>query len=192
MMSKDFENPWGKIAPKSGRIKMVSELIDAAVMPGVQGGPLMHVIAAKAVAFGEALKPEFKNYGMQVINNAKIMAEEFLTMGYDLISGGTDTHVLLIDLTSKNITGKNAENILGKAGITLNKNMVPFDTRSPFITSGIRIGTPAITTRGMGEVEIKKIVTWINKILMNPDQDDLINNIRKKVFSLCSDFPIYH
>ena len=192
MMGKDFENPWGKIAPKSGRIKMVSELIDAAVMPGVQGGPLMHVIAAKAVAFGEALKPEFKNYGMQVINNAKIMAEEFLTMGYDLISGGTDTHVLLIDLTSKNITGKNAENILGKAGITLNKNMVPFDTRSPFITSGIRIGTPAITTRGMGEVEIKKIVTWINKILMNPDQDDLINNIRKKVFSLCSDFPIYH
>ncbi|MEL1230038.1 MAG: serine hydroxymethyltransferase, partial [Candidatus Neomarinimicrobiota bacterium] len=126
MMGKDFENPWGKKAPKSGRVKMVSELLDASVMPGVQGGPLMHVIAAKAVAFGEALKPEFRKYTEKIVENAKTMGNEFLKLGYDLVSGGTDTHVLLIDLTNKSINGKKAENILGEAGIHLNKNMVPF------------------------------------------------------------------
>jgi glycine hydroxymethyltransferase len=164
MMGKDFENPWGKKAPKSGRVKLVSELIDASVMPGIQGGPLMHVIAAKAVAFGEALKPEFKRYTEQIVNNAQTMAEEFLKLNYDLVSGGTDTHVLLIDLTNKNINGKKAENALGQAGIHLNKNMVPFDTKSPFITSGIRVGTPAIITRGMGKLEMKQVVNWIDGI----------------------------
>jgi glycine hydroxymethyltransferase len=165
MMGKDFENPWGKIAPKSGRVKMVSELIDSTVMPGIQGGPLMHIIAAKAVAFGEALQPEFKSYAQKIIHNAKAMADEFLKLDYQLISGGTDTHVLLIDLSNKNITGKAAENSLGKAGITVNKNMVPFDERSPFVTSGIRVGTPAITTRGMEELEIRQIVQWIDRVV---------------------------
>ena len=191
MMGKDFENPWGRIAPKSGRVKMVSELIDTAVMPGIQGGPLMHVIAAKAVAFGEALKPEFRTYTEHIVNNAQIMADEFRKLGYDLVSGGTDTHVLLIDLSNKNITGKLAENILGKAGITLNKNMVPFDTKSPFVTSGIRVGTPAITTRGMGETEMRQIVNWIDRIITEPDNEKLFSNILLDVNELCSKFPIY-
>jgi len=191
MMGRDFENPWGLVAPKSGRVKMVSELIDSSVMPGIQGGPLMHVIAAKAVAFGEAMTPEFKNYAQLVVENAKVMAEELLTLGYDLVSGGTDTHVLLIDLTNKGITGKHAENILGKSGITLNKNMVPFDSRSPFITSGIRIGTPAITTRGMGKVEMKQIINWINQVISEPENEKLFSEIRLEVNNLCSKFPIY-
>ena len=191
MMGKDFENPWGKIAPKSGRVKMVSELIDSMVMPGIQGGPLMHIIAAKAVAFGEALQPDFKLYAKKIISNAKAMADEFNKLNYEMISGGTDTHVLLIDLTNKEITGKLAENILGKAGITVNKNMVPFDSKSPFITSGIRVGTPAITTRGMGENEMKKIVQWIDKALLNHDDDKLLSGILADVNSLCSNFPIY-
>ena len=191
MMGRDFENPWGLVAPKSGRVKMVSELIDSSVMPGIQGGPLMHVIAAKAVAFGEAMTPEFKNYAQLVIENAKVMAEELLTLGYDLVSGGTDTHVLLIDLTNKGITGKHAENILGKSGITLNKNMVPFDSKSPFITSGIRIGTPAITTRGMGKVEMKQIINWINQVISEPENEKLFSEIRLEVNNLCSKFPIY-
>ena len=151
MMGKDSGNPWEIVAPKSGRLKNISELLDSAVMPGIQGGPLMHIIAAKAVAFGEALQPEFTVYTQQVIDNAKAMANEFLSRDYDLVSGGTDTHIILIDLTNKSITGKAAENALEKAGITVNTNMVPFDERSPFISSGIRIGTPAITTRGMTE-----------------------------------------
>ena len=191
MMGKDFENPWGKKAPKSGRVKLVSELIDASVMPGIQGGPLMHVIAAKAVAFGEALKPEFKKYTEEIVNNAQTMAEEFLKLNYDLVSGGTDTHVLLIDLTNKNITGKKAENALGEAGIHLNKNMVPFDTKSPFITSGIRIGTPAITTRGMGKLEMKQVVNWIDEIIAQPDNEKLHSSILSNVNELCSKFPIY-
>ena len=191
MMGKDFENPWGKKAPKSGRVKMVSELLDASVMPGVQGGPLMHIIAAKAVAFGEALKPEFRKYTEEIVKNAKTMGKEFLKLDYDLVSGGTDTHVLLIDLTNKNINGKKAESILGKAGIHLNKNMVPFDTKSPFITSGIRIGTPAITTRGMGEPEMVQIVNWIDKIISDPDNEKLYSDILLDVNDLCSKFPIY-
>ena len=191
MMGKDFENPWGKKAPKSGRVKLVSELIDASVMPGIQGGPLMHVIAAKAVAFGEALKPEFKKYAEEIVNNAQTMAEEFLKLNYDLVSGGTDTHVLLIDLTNKNINGKKAENALGQAGIHLNKNMVPFDTKSPFITSGIRVGTPAITTRGMGKLEMKQVVNWIDEIITQPDNEKLHSSILSNVNELCSKFPIY-
>ena len=191
MMGKDFENPWGKIAPKSGRVKRVSELLDSTVMPGIQGGPLMHIIAAKAVAFGEALKPEFKIYTKNIIHNAKVMADEFLKLDYQLVSGGTDTHVLLIDLSNKNITGKAAELSLGKAGITVNKNMVPFDERSPFVTSGIRVGTPAITTRGMDKSEIRQIVQWIDKAITNPENDTILSTICSDVKALCATFPIY-
>ena len=192
MMGKDFENPWGKVAPKSGRVKKVSELLDSTVMPGIQGGPLMHVIAAKAIAFGEALKPDFKVYTKKIVENAKIMASEFKKRDYNLVSNGTDTHVLLIDLTSKNINGKEAEIALGKAGIALNKNMVPFDTKSPFITSGIRIGTPAITTRGMDSEEMKKIVDWIDLVILNPNNDKILSNIKNDVNTLCADFQIYN
>jgi len=191
MMGEDRENPWGKVAPKSGRVKMISELIDSMVMPGIQGGPLMHIIAAKAVAFGEALKPEFSEYARQIVDNAKSMAEEFLSRGYHLVSGGTDTHLVLIDLTEKGITGKKAENALEKVGITVNKNMVPFDQKSPFITSGIRIGTPAVTTRGMKEDEMKTIVALIDKVISSPDSEDLLSTVMSEVLNLCGDFPLY-
>ena len=192
MMGKDFENPWGKVAPKSGRVKQVSELIDTTVMPGIQGGPLMHVIAAKAIAFGEALKPDFEIYTQKIVENAKNMANEFIKRDYTLVSDGTDTHVMLIDLSNKNINGKQAEVALGKAGIALNKNMVPFDSRSPFVTSGIRIGTPAITTRGMGKEEMIQIVDWINQIIENPESEKIAGDIKKDVSYLCSKFKIYH
>ena len=191
MMGEDRENPWGKVAPKSGRVKMISELIDSMVMPGIQGGPLMHIIAAKAVAFGEALKPEFLEYSRQIVDNAKSMAEEFLSRGYHLVSGGTDTHLVLIDLTEKGITGKKAENALEKVGITVNKNMVPFDQKSPFVTSGIRIGTPAVTTRGMKEDEMKTIVALIDKVISSPDSEDLLSTVMSEVLDLCRDFPLY-
>jgi len=191
MMGKDHENPWGKVAPKSGRVKNISELIDSMVMPGIQGGPLMHVISAKAVAFGEALKPDFKKYTQNIVANAITMAEEFLNRDYTLISGGTDTHVMLIDLTNKNITGKTAEKVLEKAGITVNKNMVPFDKRSPFITSGIRIGTPAITTRGMGQTEMRTIVQLIDGIISDHENESKIEITKEKVSELCTSFPIY-
>ncbi len=191
MMGEDRENPWGKVAPKSGRVKMISELIDSMVMPGIQGGPLMHIIAAKAVAFGEALKPEFLEYARQIVDNAKSMAEEFLSRGYHLVSGGTDTHLVLIDLTEKGITGKKAENALEKVGITVNKNMVPFDQKSPFVTSGIRIGTPAVTTRGMKEDEMKTIVALIDKVISSPDSEDLLSTVMSEVLDLCRDFPLY-
>ena len=191
MMGKDFENKWGIKALKSGRTKQVSELLDSAVMPGVQGGPLMHIIAAKALAFGEALDPEFKIYTQNIINNAKTMADELLSKDYKLISGGTDPHVILIDLTNKNITGKSAEKALEQAGITVNKNMVPFDERSPFITSGMRIGTPAITTRGMGEVEMVQIVELIDEVINDIENETLIANVKSEVKSLCKSFPIY-
>ena len=191
MMGKDPENPWGKVAPKSGRVKNISELIDSMVMPGIQGGPLMHIIAAKAVAFGEALKPEFKEYTKSVVENAKTMAEEFMALDYHVISGGTDTHVMLIDLTNKNITGKAAEKALEKAGITVNKNMVPFDQRSPFITSGIRIGTPAITTRGMGVTEMQNIVKMIDSVINDHENESLIEKVKNSVQELCNRFPLY-
>ena len=191
MMGKDFENKWGIKAPKSGRVKLVSELLDSAVMPGIQGGPLMHIIAAKALAFREALDPSFKVYAQNIIDNSKTMANELLSKDYKLISGGTDTHVILIDLTNKNVTGKSAEKALEKAGITVNKNMVPFDERSPFVTSGIRIGSPAITTREMGADEMIKIVDFIDEVIKDIENDDVINNVKSKVKSLCKSFPIY-
>ncbi len=191
MMGKDFENEWGITAPKSGRTKLVSELLNSAVMPGVQGGPLMHIIAAKALAFGEALDPSFKVYAQNIVDNAKTMSNELLSKDYRLISGGTDTHVILIDLTNKNVTGKSAEKALEKAGITVNKNMIPFDKRSPFITSGIRIGTPAITTRGMRSDEMALIVQLIDDIINDIDNEDKINKTRSTVSSLCKSFPIY-
>ena len=191
MMGKDSGNPWEIVAPKSGRLKNISELLDSAVMPGIQGGPLMHIIAAKAVAFGEALQPEFTVYTQQVIDNAKAMANEFLSRDYELVSGGTDTHIILIDLTKKAITGKAAENALEKAGITVNKNMVPFDERSPFITSGIRIGTPAVTTRGMTQDDMVKIVALIDTIIEKPNDEDNIVRVKAEVNDLCSSFPLY-
>ncbi len=192
MMAKNKENPWGKVAPKSGRTKSIGEIIDSMVMPGIQGGPLMHIIGSKAIAFGEALKPDFKTYAENVVENAKIMAEKLLDLNYKLVSGGTDTHVILIDLSNKNITGKKAEMILEKSGITVNKNLVPFDTKSPFITSGIRIGTPAITTRGMGKTEMKTIIKWIDDVISNQDNKNIQKKIMHKVSELCSGFPIYH
>ena len=191
MMGKDKENTWGKIAPKSGRIKMISELLDSSVMPGMQGGPLMHIISAKAIAFGEAMKDEFKVYAKKIVDNAKVMAQEFIEMDYDIVSGGTDTHVVLMDLSNKGISGKAAEKALEKAGITANKNMVPFDQRSPFITSGIRVGTPAITTRNMGSNEMKKIASFINTVIIDADNDDTIQNVKSQVKELCDSFPIY-
>ena len=191
MMGKDFENEWGITAPKSGRTKLVSELLNSAVMPGVQGGPLMHIIAAKALAFGEALDPSFKVYAQNIVDNAQTMSNELLSKDYRLISGGTDTHVILIDLTNKNVTGKSAEKALEKAGITVNKNMIPFDKRSPFITSGIRIGTPAITTRGMSSDEMARLVQLIDDIINDIDNEDKINKTRSTVSSLCKSFPIY-
>ena len=192
MMGKDRENVWNVVAPKSGRVKMISELLDSAVMPGIQGGPLMHIIAAKAIAFGEALDPSFKIYAQNIINNAKTMANAFLDKGYKLISGGTDTHVVLIDLTNKQVSGKIAEKTLEKAGITVNKNMIPFDTKSPFITSGIRVGTPAITTRGMGYDEMKIIVDLIDKVITNINDQNLIDDVNQSVQELCKSFPLYN
>jgi len=191
MMGKDDLNPWKIIAPKSGRVKNISELLDNSVMPGVQGGPLMHIIAAKAVAFGEALRPEFKLYAQQIVDNATFMADEFIARDYQLISGGTDTHVILIDLTNKKITGKAAEKSLEKAGITVNKNMIPFDEKSPFVTSGIRIGTPAVTTRGMKQDDMKKIVSLIDTVIINPNDDQKISYVKAEVNELCKFFPLY-
>lgn len=191
LMGRDWENPFGLVAPKSGRLKMMSEIIDSNVMPGIQGGPLMHIIAAKAVAFGEALKPEFKVYTGQIIANARTLAEELLRRGYNLISGGTDNHLMLIDLCNKNVTGKQAENILEESGITTNKNMVPFDQKSPFITSGIRIGTAAMTTRGMREPEMCTIAGLIDQVLTSPDSEDVRQKVRAAVGELCDHFPLY-
>ena len=191
LLGSDYENPFGKVAPKSGRVKMMSELIDSAVMPGMQGGPLMHIIAAKAVAFKEALEPSFKTYIRRVLDNAQCFAEEFKSKGYELISGGTDTHLVLIDLQNKNISGKAAEIALDEAGITVNKNMIPFDPKSPFVTSGIRIGSPAMTTRGMGVDEVKIIVDLIDQVILNHDNKDKIQSVKKHVNELCSSFRIY-
>ena len=191
MMGKDMENPFGVVAPKSGRVKNMSELIDSMVMPGIQGGPLMHIIAAKAVAFGEALQPSFKVYTNQIVKNAQALADAFLKKDYHLVSGGTDTHVILIDLTNKGITGKAAELALEKAGITVNKNMVPFDERSPFVTSGIRIGTPAVTTRGLKEEQMLIICDLIDQIIVDPENDNIINHVNANVKELCYSFPLY-
>ena len=190
MMGKDFENPWGLKTPK-GKTRMMSAILNSGVFPGSQGGPLEHVIAAKAIAFGEALKPEFKIYSKQVIKNAKLMAEEFIKRDYKIISGGTENHCMLIDLRNKNITGKDAENALVLADITANKNMVPFDTQSPFITSGIRVGTPAITTRGVNEETIPYIVELIDKVIMNYEDKIVITDVKKSVNKLMNKYPIF-
>ena len=180
LMGKDFENPFGIKTPK-GEIRMMSSLLDAAVFPGNQGGQLEHIIAAKAVAFGEALSDEFFRYALQVQKNAKAMAEAFVKRGYDIISGGTDNHMMLIDLRNKNITGKEAENALVKAEITVNKNMVPFDDKSPFVTSGIRVGTPAITTRGLLEEDMETVVEMIDRVIMNHTNEEIIEEVANEV-----------
>ena len=192
MMGKDFDNPWGKTTPK-GVIRKMSSLLDSAVFPGVQGGPLEHVIAAKAVAFGEALRPEFKTYQQQVKTNAAAMAQAFIDKGYSIASGGTDNHCILLDLRGKfpELTGKLAEKALVDADITANKNMVPFDTRSPFLTSGIRLGTPAITTRGAKEPLMGEIVEMIDTVLHNPENDAIIKSVREKVNAIMADYPMF-
>lgn len=192
VMGKDFENPWGLKTPK-GEIKMMSALLDSAVFPGIQGGPLEHVIAAKAVAFGEALSDEFMEYIIQVKKNAQVMAKAFVDKGYHVISGGTDNHLMLIDLRSKfpDLTGKVAENTLVKADITINKNMVPFDSRSPFTTSGIRVGTPAVTTRGLREEHMPVIVDLIDEVLSNTENEAVLEQVREKVNEMMSEFPLF-
>ena len=191
LMEKDRENPWGVVAPKSGRVKRIGELLDSTVMPGIQGGPLMHIIAAKAVAFGEALKPDFKDYCARIVRNATQLAESFLDLGYQLVSGGTDTHLILIDLSDRDLSGKAAEQALEGAGLTVNKNMVPFDQRSPFVTSGIRIGTPALTTRGMGPEEMQHIAGLIHRVLSQPDDEATRRAVLGEVEQLCDRFALY-
>ena len=190
MMGKDFENPFGEKTPK-GELKMMSAVLNSGVFPGMQGGPLEHVIAAKAVAFGEALTADFGKYAEQVMLNARVMANEFTKRGYNLVSGGTDNHLMLIDLRNKNISGKDADAALGRADITVNKNMVPFDDKSPFITSGIRIGTAAITTRGIKEQDCIQVVEWINAIIMDSTNLVLIDEIKNNVNQFMSEFPLY-
>lgn len=190
MLRNDFENPWGIKDPK-GNLRMMSSLLDLAVFPGSQGGPLEHVIAAKAVAFGEILDGDFGAYGRQIISNAQAMAKAFVSKGYNLISGGTDNHLMLIDLRNKNITGKKAQETLDKAHITLNKNAVPFDDKSPFVTSGIRVGVPAITTRGMKEEHIESVVGFIDKVLMNADDENIIGSVSNDVKAFMKQFPLY-
>ncbi len=195
MMGQDFENPLGiAVKTKKGiRTKMMSEVIDAEIMPGIQGGPLMHIIAAKAVAFGEVLQPEFREYALQVCRNAAVMADRFMSLGYHIVSGGTKNHLMLIDLRNKNVTGKVAENLLHEAGITVNKNMVPFDDRSPFVTSGIRIGTPAMTTRGMTESHAESIVGLIDRVIGSASSDDIEKvcaEVREDINTMCAGLPL--
>ncbi|MCZ7604235.1 MAG: serine hydroxymethyltransferase [Melioribacteraceae bacterium] len=191
LIGKDRENPMGIKTPKGDRTKLMSEVFDSMVMPGIQGGPLMHVIMAKAVAFKEALSDDFKIYAQQVIKNAKRLAEKLISYDFQIISGGTDNHLMLVDLTNKEISGKKAENTLGAAGITVNKNMIPFDKKSPFVTSGIRIGTAAVTTRGMKENEMDRIGELINSALVNHENESELAKIKEEVKSLCSNFPLY-
>ncbi|MDX2002721.1 MAG: serine hydroxymethyltransferase [Chitinophagales bacterium] len=190
MIGKDFENPWGLTTPK-GEVRMMSSIIDSAVFPGTQGGPLEHVIAAKAVAFFEALDPSYKSYCAQVIKNAQAMNKALVEKGYKVISGGTDNHLMLIDLRNKNISGKKAEETLGKAHITVNKNMVPFDDKSPFVTSGIRIGTAAITTRGMKEADASNIIEWIDQLITEPENEAKISKIAAQVKDFAKAFPLF-
>lgn len=193
MMGQDFENPWGEKTPK-GDVKMMSQILDSAVFPGTQGGPLEHVIAAKAVAFGEALDSEFENYGKQVISNAKALANSMIQKGYSVISGGTDNHMMLIDLRTKSdvLTGKIAENTLVKCDITINKNTVPFETRSPFVTSGIRLGTSAITTRGLKEEHMETIAQLIDKALIHHENNEILAEVKLEVHELMRAFPLYN
>lgn len=190
MMGQNFDNPWGKKSPK-GEIRKMSSILDSGVFPGTQGGPLEHVIAAKAISFAEALSDEYLDYVVQVSKNAQAMAAEFVNRGYHIISGGTDNHLMLIDLRSKKLTGKQAEEALVRADITINKNMVPFDTQSPFVTSGMRIGTPAITTRGMKEKDVVKVVDLIDQTLTKPDDSKHLSAMKRKVNRFVQKFPLY-
>lgn len=190
LMREDFENPMGLTGPK-GEVRMMSQLIDLAVFPGVQGGPLEHVIAAKAVSFYEILQNGYMAYAKQIVANAQAMAKGFVEKGYNIVSGGTDNHLLLIDLRNKNISGKKAENTLVRADITINKNMVPFDDKSPFITSGIRVGVPAVTTRGLKEKDMQQIVSWLDRVLMSPDDEALIGKVKGEVNEFMKAFPLY-
>ena len=192
MVGKDFPNPWG-VTTLKGEVKMFTQMLDSAVFPGIQGGPLEHVIAAKAVSFFEALSDEYMDYVIQVKRNAAVMAKAFVDKGYHVISGGTDNHLMLIDLRKKfpDITGKKVENILVQADITVNKNMVPFDSRSPFQTSGLRVGTSAITTRGMAEKHMKPIVDLIDDVISNIDNEDKVRKVRKQVNEMMDEFPLF-
>jgi glycine hydroxymethyltransferase len=192
LMGKDFVNPWGLTTPK-GEVKMMSAILNSAVFPGVQGGPLEHVIASKAVSFGEALNPEFKEYQSQVLKNSRKMAEAFISKGYKIISGGTDNHLMLIDLRTKfpDITGKKVENTLVLSHITVNKNMVPFDSRSPFQTSGLRVGTPAITTRGLKEEHMGQIVDFIDDVIANIENESVIRSTGERVWEFMKQFPLF-
>lgn len=191
LIGKDGENKLGVTAPKSGRVRNWSEVLDSAVFPGTQGGPLMHIIAAKAVSFGEALQDDFITYQRQILANAKAMGAKFTELGYNLVSGGTDNHLILVDLRNKGLNGKIAEDALGKAAITVNKNMVPFDTESPFVTSGIRVGAPAMTTRGLKEAEFEQIAVLIDKVLQKPEDESVHKKVEAQVKELCSRFPLY-
>ena len=190
LMKSDFENPWGITGPK-GEVRMMTSLIDLAVFPGTQGGPLEHVIAAKAVSFFEIMQDEFLGYTKQIISNAQALSKAFFEKGYNIVSGGTDNHLLLIDLRNKNISGKKAENTLVHADITINKNMVPFDDKSPFVTSGIRVGVPAVTTRGLKEEHMSQVVNWLDMVLMAPDNEDVIKAVRGEVNEFMTGFPLY-
>lgn len=191
LLGRDFENPFGVLAPKSGRVKRMSEIIDSWVMPGIQGGPLMHVIAAKGVAFGEALTDDFRDYTGQVIRNAQAFAAAMIERGYNVISGGTDNHLMLVDLRNKELTGKAAENALDRAGITCNKNAVPFDDKSPLITSGIRLGTPAMTSRGMTEENMTTIVEFVDRVLSDVNNESVQKSVKDEVQEFCAGWPLY-
>jgi glycine hydroxymethyltransferase len=191
LVGKDKENPLGIKTVKGDRLKLMSEVFDSMVMPGIQGGPLMHVILGKAVAFGEALQDSFTVYAKQIIANANALSNELISLGYDIVSGGTDNHLMLIDLTNKNLSGKKVVDALEKAAVTVNKNLIPFDTKSPFVTSGVRVGTPAITTRGMKEPEMKIIASFIDKAVKNIENEQVLLHIKNEVAELCSKFPLY-
>jgi glycine hydroxymethyltransferase len=191
VMGKNYENPFGKVAPKSGRTKLMGELLDSMVMPGIQGGPLMHVIAAKAVAFGECLTDEFDEYTKQVVRNASAMADELMKLDYNIVSGGTENHLMLIDLRNKNVTGKQAENALDASGITCNKNAVPYDTQPPLVTSGIRLGAAAMTSRGMKEDDMRQIARFIDRVIGEIGNEDTYKNVKLDVQTFCRQFPLY-
>ncbi len=189
LLGRDYENPFGVKAPKTGRVRMISELLDSMIVPGIQGGPLMHAVAAKAVGFGENLQPGFEAYAKQIIRNAQALAEGLMARGFHVISGGTDNHLMLIDLRSKNLTGKLAQTALDRASITVNKNAVPFDDKPPLITSGMRLGTPALTTRGMNEEHMRRIAQWIDQVLADPENAGIQQRVKGEVLELCRGFP---
>jgi glycine hydroxymethyltransferase len=191
LMGKDFDNPFGITAPKSGRTRKMGELLDSQIIPGIQGGPLMHVIAAKAVAFNEALQPSFKSYAKQIKANAKTLAENLTAFGFQIVSGGTDNHLMLIDLRNKGINGKQAQLTLDEANITTNKNSVPYDTESPLLTSGIRLGAPALTTRGFKEAEFKQVAKWIDDVISAPDSESVRRKVKGEISELTKKFPLY-